>query len=123
MRRSQILTLVGIGTIAGGIAAAVAVLLPWLPTPASREAGRIDFVFWFVTVICIVIFAIVAAVLLYAVVRFRAAPDDDTDGPPTHGHAAKTAPSTSRSRSIRTAICAGSASPAPAASRPWTRRP
>lgn len=86
MRRSQILTLVGIGTIAGGIAAAVAVLLPWLPTPASREAGRIDFVFWFVTVICIVIFAIVCAALLYAVVRFRAAPDDDTDGPPTHGH-------------------------------------
>ena len=86
MRRSQILTLVGIGTLAGGIAAAVAVLLPWLPTPASREAGRIDFVFWFVTIICIVIFAIVAAALLYAVVRFRAAPDDDTDGPPTHGH-------------------------------------
>jgi cytochrome c oxidase subunit 2 len=86
MRRSQILTLVGIGTLAGGIAAAVAVLVPWLPTPASREAGRIDFVFWFVTIICIVIFAIVAAVLLYAVVRFRAAPDDDTDGPPTHGH-------------------------------------
>ena len=86
MRRSQILTLVGLGTLAGGIAAAVAVLLPWLPQPASREAGRIDFVFWFVTVICIVIFAIVAAALLYAVVRFRAAPDDDSDGPPTHGH-------------------------------------
>jgi cytochrome c oxidase subunit 2 len=86
MRRSQILTLVGIGTLAGGVAAAIAVLLPWLPTPASREAGRIDFVFWFVTIICIVIFAIVAAVLLYAVVRFRAAPDDDSDGPPTHGH-------------------------------------
>jgi len=86
MRRSQILTLVGLGTLAGGIAAAIAVLLPWLPDPASREAGRIDFVFWFVTIICIVIFAIVAAALLYAVMRFRAAPDDDSDGPPTHGH-------------------------------------
>jgi cytochrome c oxidase subunit 2 len=86
MRRSQILALVGLGTLAGGIAAAVAVLLPWLPQPASDEAGRIDFVFWFVTVICIVIFAIVAAALLYAVVRFKAAPDDDSDGPPTHGH-------------------------------------
>jgi cytochrome c oxidase subunit 2 len=77
---------VGLGVLAGGIATAVAVLLPWLPQPASREAGRIDFVFWFVTIICIVIFAIVAAALLYAVVRFRAAPDDDSDGPPTHGH-------------------------------------
>jgi cytochrome c oxidase subunit 2 len=64
----------------------VAVLLPWLPTPASKEAHRIDNVFWFVTIICIVIFAIVVAALLYAIVRFRARPDDDTDGPPTHGH-------------------------------------
>ena len=86
MRRGSILTLLGIGVIAGGIAAAVAILLPWLPTPASREAGRIDFVFWFVIVICIVIFAIVVAALLYSVVRFRAAPDDLSDGPPIHGH-------------------------------------
>ena len=86
MRRGSILALVGIGVLAGGITTAVAVLLPWLPTPASKEAHRIDAVFWFVTIICIVIFAIVAAALLYAVVRFRAAPDDDSDGPPTHGH-------------------------------------
>jgi cytochrome c oxidase subunit 2 len=86
MRRSQVLTLVGLGVLAGGIATAVALLLPWLPEPASDEAGRIHFVFWFTTVICIVIFAIVAAVMLYAIVRFRAAPDDDSDGPPTHGH-------------------------------------
>ena len=86
MRRGSILTLLGIGVIAGGAAAAVALLLPWLPTPASREAGRIDFVFWFVIVICIVIFAVVAAAMLYSIVRFRAAPDDDSDGPPIHGH-------------------------------------
>ena len=86
MRRGSILSLVGIGILAGGLATAVAVLLPWLPTPASREAGRIDFVFWFVTAICILIFAIVAAALLYAVVVFRARPGDDSDGPPTHGH-------------------------------------
>ena len=86
MRRGQIFALVGIGVLAGGITAAIAVLLPWLPTTASKEADRIDAVFWFVTIICIVIFAIVSAALLYAVVRFRAAPDDDTDGPPTHGH-------------------------------------
>jgi cytochrome c oxidase subunit 2 len=86
MRRGSILSLVAIGVVAGAIAAAVAVALPWLPIPASREAGRIHFVFWFTVVICIVIFALVAAVLLYSVVRFRAAPDDLSDGPPTHGH-------------------------------------
>lgn len=86
MRRGSIAQLLGIGVVAGGVAAAVAVLLPWLPTPASREAGRIDFVFWFVVVICIVIFAVVVAVIVYAAVHFRAAPDDLSDGPPIHGH-------------------------------------
>jgi cytochrome c oxidase subunit II len=86
MRRGSIAQMVGIGVVAGGIAAAVAVLLPWLPTPASREAGRIDFVFWFVVIICIVIFAIVVAVILYSVTHFRAQPDDLSDGPPIHGH-------------------------------------
>ena len=86
MRRGSIASLIGIGVVAGGIAAAAAVFLPWLPTPASREAGRIDFVFWFVVVICIVIFAAVVAMLLYAVINFRAQPDDDSDGPPIHGH-------------------------------------
>src|SRR6266404_877393 len=86
MRRGSIVQLVGIGLVAGGIAAAVAVALPWLPTPASREAGRIDFIFWFVIIICIVIFAIVAAAILYSVTHFRAQPDDLSDGPPIHGH-------------------------------------
>jgi len=86
MRRGSVLTLVAIGVVAGGLATAVAVLLPWLPTPASREAGRIDFVIWFVIGICIFVFAVVIAALLYSIVRFRAAPDDESDGPPIHGH-------------------------------------
>src|SRR5580765_7358235 len=86
MRRGSILALVGLGVLAGGIATAVALLLPWLPPVASEQRARIDDVFWFTTIICIVIFALVCAVMLYAIVRFRAAPDDDSDGPPTHGH-------------------------------------
>jgi cytochrome c oxidase subunit 2 len=86
MRRGSIVALLGIGLIAGGVATAVALVPTWLPEDASREAGRIDFVFWFVIAICIGIFAIVAAVMVYAVVRFRARPDDPEDGPPIHGH-------------------------------------
>jgi cytochrome c oxidase subunit 2 len=86
MRRGSILALTGLGVLAGGLATAVALIPNWLPTPASDEAGRIDFVFWFVVWICIVIFAIVIAALLYAVINFRAGPDDDSDGPPIHGH-------------------------------------
>ena len=86
MRRGSIFALLGIGILAGGIATAVAVLLPWLPEDASRERGRIDFVFWFTIGICIMIFALVVAVLVYSILNFRAKPDDDSDGPPIHGH-------------------------------------
>ena len=86
MRRGSIVALLGIGLIAGGVATAVALVPTWLPKDASREAGRIDFVFWFVIAICIAIFSLVAAVMIYAVLRFRVRPDDHEDGPPIHGH-------------------------------------
>src|SRR5438105_4543170 len=69
-----------------GIALALAFFVNWLPRPASRESGRIDFVFWFVTGICIFIFTLVSSIVVYAVWKFRRRPDDDSDGPPIHGH-------------------------------------
>lgn len=86
MRRGAILSLVAIAAVVGAAVTAVAVLVDWLPEQASKERERIDFVFWFTTAICISIFALVAAVTLYAVVKFRARPDDDSDGTPIHGH-------------------------------------
>jgi cytochrome c oxidase subunit 2 len=86
MRRGSIVALLGLALVAGGVAAAVALVPTWLPVDASRQAGRIDFVFWFVIAICIVIFAMVAAVMVYSILRFRARPDDLEDGPPIHGH-------------------------------------
>jgi cytochrome c oxidase subunit 2 len=86
VRRGSIVQLIVIGVLAGAIASVFALVPGWLPQPASREAGRIDFVFWFVTGICIFVFSIVAAVSVFAVWKFRAPPDDDSDGPPIHGH-------------------------------------
>ena len=86
MRRGSIVQLIVVGVLAAAIASAVALIPDWLPKSASDEAGRIDFVFWFVTGICIFVFAIVAAVSVMAMVRFRVRPDDDSDGPPVHGH-------------------------------------
>jgi cytochrome c oxidase subunit II len=86
VRRGSIVQLVVLGMLFGAGAAAVALLVPWLPDPASKQADRIDFVFWFVTTICIAIFALVAAVIVYSLLKFRARPDDDSDGPPVHGH-------------------------------------
>ena len=60
--------------------------MPWLPRSGSKEGERIDFVFWVVVGICIAVFAVVAAITIYSVVKFRVRPDDDSDGPPIHGH-------------------------------------
>jgi len=86
VRRGSIVRITIYGVIAGTIASLAAVLIPWLPTSASEEMDRIEFTFWFTTVICIGIFAIVMAAIAYSVLKFRAADDDERDGPPVHGH-------------------------------------
>lgn len=76
----------GIGIVVAILITLVAVLIPWLPTSASEEMDRIEFVYWFATVICIGIFSLVMAVIIYSVMTFRAAPEDESDGPSIHGH-------------------------------------
>ena len=86
MRRGSIVRITIYGVLAGIAASAVAVLVPWLPTSASEEMDRIEFTFWFTTVICIGVFAVVAAAIAYSVLNFRVQPEDESDGPPIHGH-------------------------------------
>lgn len=78
--------MVVVAALAALITTLVAVLIQWLPDSASEEMDRIVFTYWFATIICIGIFALVAAVIVEAVWSFRVQPDDDTDGPPIHGH-------------------------------------
>jgi cytochrome c oxidase subunit 2 len=86
VRRGSLVQLLLFAIVAGAAGLTLALAPRWLPEPATREAGRIHFVFWFVTGICVFIFAIVAAVMAYAILKFRRQPDDDSDGPPIHGH-------------------------------------
>ena len=86
MRRGSIVRITIYGVLAGIAASLVAVLVPWLPTSASEEMDRIEFTFWFTTVICIAVFAVVAAAIIYSVLNFRVQPEDESDGPPIHGH-------------------------------------
>jgi cytochrome c oxidase subunit 2 len=86
VRRGAILQLTLLALVAAAITTAVAVLIPWMPEQASREAQRINFTFWFMTVIAIFVFSIVCAVLAYALIHFRVKPGDLSDGPPIHGH-------------------------------------
>ena len=86
MRRGSIVQLILFALVASAAGLTLALVPGWLPQQASDEAGRIDFVFWFVTAICVFIFAVVAAITIYAIWKFRVKPDDDSDGPPIHGH-------------------------------------
>ncbi len=85
-RRRAILQVVLIGVVVGIASGGVAYFIPWLPAQASKEAEAIDAVYWFVAIICALIFAVVAGVSVYAGWKFRAAPDDTEDGAPIHGH-------------------------------------
>jgi cytochrome c oxidase subunit 2 len=86
VRAGSLIRLLLVALLLAALATAVAIFIPWLPDQSSKEAERIDFVFWFVTAICIAIFAVVSAISVYSLVKFRAKPDDDSDGPPIHGH-------------------------------------
>jgi cytochrome c oxidase subunit II len=84
--RKGIVQLAAIGVVIAVALTLVAVLLQWLPTSASEEFDRIQSVYWFATIISIAIFSLVTAVVIFSVWKWRVPEDDDTDGPPIHGH-------------------------------------
>ena len=84
--RKSIVQLVAIGVVIGVALTLVAVLFQWLPTSASEEFDRIQDIYWLATWISIPIFSLVAAVVVFAVWKWRVPADDDADGPPIHGH-------------------------------------
>jgi cytochrome c oxidase subunit 2 len=86
VRAGSLIRVLLVALLLAAAATAVAIFIPWLPENASKEGERIDFVFWFVTAICIAIFSVVASLSVYSLIKFRAKPDDDSDGPPIHGH-------------------------------------
>jgi cytochrome c oxidase subunit 2 len=65
MSRGSIVRIEVVGLLVGVLVTLVAVLIDWLPTPASEQMDRIEFVFWFATIICIAIFPLVAGWMLY----------------------------------------------------------
>jgi cytochrome c oxidase subunit 2 len=84
--RKALVQLAALGVVIGVLVTLVAVFFQWLPTSASEEFDRIQDIYWFATVMSIVIFSLVTAVVLYAVWKWRVSPDDDADGPPIHGN-------------------------------------
>ena len=86
MRKGAIVSLIAIALVVAAVTTAIAYFIDWLPEQASEEREGIDFVLWLTIGICIFVFAVVAAISIYAGFKFRARPDDDSDGPPIHGH-------------------------------------
>jgi cytochrome c oxidase subunit II len=86
VRRTLIIQLIALGVVIGAAAIVVSFYIPWLPELGSEQGGRVDDLYVLVSVISLVIFAIVASVTIYAVIKFRARPDDEEDGKPIHGH-------------------------------------
>jgi cytochrome c oxidase subunit II len=86
VRRGAVFALVAIALVVAVATTAIAVLIDWLPEQASEEREGIDALLWLTVGICIFVFAVVAAISIYAAFKFRARPDDDSDGAPIHGH-------------------------------------
>jgi cytochrome c oxidase subunit 2 len=80
------LPLIVIGLLVGGAMVAIGLGIDWLPIQASQQAGRTDDLLWFVFWSSAAVFTIVVTFLLYSVIRFRAQPGDESDGPPIHGN-------------------------------------
>ncbi len=75
------------GVIASIVLIVVALLLPWFPTEASRQAGNIHTLYYVLLIACIPIFVIVATVVGFSIWKFRMRPGQEKlDGPPIHGH-------------------------------------
>ena len=80
--RKGIVQLVAIGVVIGVAVALVAVLFQWLPESASEEFDRIQDIYWFATWMSVVIFAIVGAVVVYSVWKWRVPPIVQHPRPP-----------------------------------------
>lgn len=85
-KQPHLLPVLGFAAVIGAITVAALLLIDWLPEGAAEQAGRTDTLMWFLVWCSAVIFTGVVAVLLYSVWRFRAAPGDESDGPPIHGN-------------------------------------
>ncbi len=86
LKSPHLVPLILIAVVIGGITSAVALFIDWIPQQASEQADRVDPLMWFVVWASVVIFTLVATVLVYSAWRFRAAPGDESDGPPVHGN-------------------------------------
>ena len=87
MRNRPILQMVVIGAIATAIGIPIALIIPWFPTEASKQAGNVRTLYYVLLIVSVPIFVIVETVVLFSVWKFRMKPgEENKDGPPIHGN-------------------------------------
>ncbi len=87
MRRRQVGQLVAVFAVITAAGIALGLNIHWFPAAADSQASNTDRLYRVLVVVSVPIFAIVATVILFAVLRFRARPGDELrDGPPIHGN-------------------------------------
>lgn len=86
MRRSPFIDVGVITAVLTAIGTVVVLTVPWLPEEASTQAGPMDTLYDVLAVISVFVFAVVMAILIVSVSRFRRRFGDEGDGDPIHGH-------------------------------------
>jgi cytochrome c oxidase subunit 2 len=85
--RAPVGQMLGIGAIASALGVALALLINWFPTAASKEAHQIDTLWDVLLIVSVPIFVLVVTIVLYSALRFRMRPGEEhADGPPIHGN-------------------------------------
>src|SRR5437660_10680410 len=65
----------------------LALIVPWFPSNASKQAGNVRTLYDVLLIASVPIFVLVETVVLFSVWKFRMRPgDEQKDGPPLHGN-------------------------------------
>ena len=87
LRNRPALQMVCLGVIGLVILIPIALLIPWFPADASKQASNIHTLYTVLLLVSIPIFVLVETVVVYSVWKFRMKPgEEEKDGPPIHGN-------------------------------------
>jgi cytochrome c oxidase subunit II len=76
-----------VGVIATAIGIPIALIIPWFPTNASKQAGNVRTLYDVLLIASVPIFVLVETVVLFSVWKFRMKPgEENKDGAPIHGN-------------------------------------
>ena len=87
MRNRPFLQILVIVVIASVILIPLALIVPWFPTEASKQAGNIHTLYDVLLIASVPIFVVVTTTVGFSIWKFRMRPgQENMDGPPIHGH-------------------------------------